>query len=322
MNLIAFQNQFTEFFLKEKPFIFVIDFEMKHPFICSLEEAEEQGIYYDFHGKTNHPSPEINKDFEFNFSPIEKEKYFRKIERVKQELNEGNTYLLNLTFQTPISTNLSLLEIFHLSKAPYKIYFKDEFVSFSPEIFVRLEDEKIFTFPMKGTIDATIPNAEELLLSNQKEQWEHTTIVDLLRNDLSIIAHHIEVLRYRYIEKVKTHRNEILQTSSEIMGHLHENWRETIGHDFLKLLPAGSITGAPKKKTIELIREIEGRERGYYTGVFGIFDGQNLDSSVCIRFIEKENKLLFYRSGGGITSSSSSEEEYNEFLQKIYIPIK
>jgi para-aminobenzoate synthetase component 1 len=87
------------------------------------------------------------------------------------------------------------------------------------------------------------------------------------------------------------------------------------------LLPAGSISGAPKKRTLEIIREAEGEPRGYYTGVFGIFDGQNLDSAVMIRFIEQSEKGLLYRSGGGITNLSQPEAEYQEMLDKVYLQV-
>ena len=90
---------------------------------------------------------------------------------------------------------------------------------------------------------------------------------------------------------------------------------------FFELLPAGSISGAPKQKTVEIIQEAESGPRGFYTGVFGYYDGKALDSGVMIRFIEKENDTFYYRSGGGITSKSDLESEYKELIQKIYVPI-
>jgi para-aminobenzoate synthetase component 1 len=86
-------------------------------------------------------------------------------------------------------------------------------------------------------------------------------------------------------------------------------------------LPAGSITGAPKAKTVEIIKQTENYTRGFYTGIFGYFDGVNLDSAVMIRFIENENGRLFFKSGGGITSMSEVQKEYEELIQKIYVPI-
>ena len=174
---------------------------------------------------------------------------------------------------------------------------------------------------MKGTIDATLPDAERLLLNNEKELAEHFTIVDLIRNDLSMVAKNVKVDRFRYIDHIKTHRHELLQMSSEISGELPENYHERIGDILFEVLPAGSVSGAPKKKTVEIIRAAEQYERGYYTGIFGIFDGENIDSGVMIRFIEQTTDGLIYKSGGGITAKSNFEEEYQELIDKIYVPL-
>ena len=87
------------------------------------------------------------------------------------------------------------------------------------------------------------------------------------------------------------------------------------------MLPAGSICGAPKEKTVSIIQEVEQEKRGYYTGIFGFFDGENLDSAVNIRYLEKHQSEIRYRSGGGITSLSNLESEYNELIEKIYVPV-
>jgi para-aminobenzoate synthetase component 1 len=94
-----------------------------------------------------------------------------------------------------------------------------------------------------------------------------------------------------------------------------------LGEIILKLLPAGSITGAPKPKTLEIINRGENYKRDFYTGIFGYFDGKNLDSAVMIRFIENKNGQLYFKSGGGITSMSDATKEYDELIQKIYVPI-
>jgi para-aminobenzoate synthetase component 1 len=102
---------------------------------------------------------------------------------------------------------------------------------------------------------------------------------------------------------------------------LPENYASKIGDILFSMLPAGSVSGAPKKKTVEIIREAENYEREYYTGIFGIFDGKNLDSCVLIRFIENQNGRLVYKSGGGITFMSRAETEYEEMLEKVYVPV-
>ena len=99
------------------------------------------------------------------------------------------------------------------------------------------------------------------------------------------------------------------------------DYHRQLGNLLVKLLPAGSVSGAPKPKTCAIIRHTEGEDRGFYTGVFGYFDGVNLDSGVMIRYIEQQHGTSFYRSGGGITTQSEAAKEYQELLDKIYVPV-
>ena len=154
-----------------------------------------------------------------------------------------------------------------------------------------------------------------------KEMAEHTMVVDLLRNDLGIVSSRVRVDKFRYIETINAGDKKLLQVSSKISGHLEDNWNDKIGDILTSILPAGSITGTPKKKTVEILNGIEEYERGFYTGVFGVFDGENLDSSVMIRFIQKDqNSETYYKSGGGITCDSNASLEYQELIDKIYLP--
>ena len=173
---------------------------------------------------------------------------------------------------------------------------------------------------MKGTIDTNLDDAKNLLLNSKKELAEHTMVVDLLRNDLGKVAKNIKVEEFRTFSKISTKNSELFQTSSVISADLQNNWQERIGDIFSDILPAGSITGTPKKSTIEILKNIENYERGFYSGIFGVFDGINLQSFVLIRFIENINKELFYKSGGGITSDSITKQEYEELLNKVYLP--
>lgn len=321
MNQREFSNLVSKWAKDGTPFFFLVDFEKKDPIATTVEEAADMGIYFEFHGKGNRNFP-VQKEISlnFNYSPISKEIFAQKFKQVQEHLKNGDTYLLNLTFPSQIHSSLQLDEIFQLAQAPYKLLYQDKFVVFSPECFIRIQGNQILTYPMKGTINANIPGAKQKLLENQKEIWEHNTIVDLMRNDLSRVSQQIEVSKYRFVDRIHTNRNELLQTSSEIRGNLPENWRENLGHLILTLLPAGSISGAPKEKTMEIILENESNSRGYYTGVFGIFDGQNLESAVAIRFIEQKEGKYWFRSGGGITFHSTLDEEYEELIQKIYVP--
>ena len=301
------------------------------------------------------------------------EDYERNFNIVKSNIMAGNSYLTNLTCRVPVSCNLSLEEIFHRAKGKYKLllrrkrtqaedkdHLKEEnieenltpFVCFSPETFVRIKGGRIYSYPMKGTLDASLPNAEKQLMEDQKEAAEHATIVDLIRNDLSRVAEDVRVDKYRYIDVLHTNKGNILQTSSEISGRLPEDYPHHLGEILDAQLPAGSITGAPKDKTMQIIQEAEGYDRGFYTGIMGIYDQGELNSAVMIRFIEEEtspvdfeadgeknfkasegkgdeasegkrdeaSRKLYFKAGGGITSKSDCRKEYEEVIQKIYLP--
>ncbi len=307
---------------KGTPFLFLIDFEMEHFIATKLKDTSKTGIFYDIKGNTNFNYTAIEKDISIkNLQPISKTKYRQAFEIVHNNILLGNSYLLNLTFPTEIDLSCSLKSVFNSSKAPYKLLYKNQFTLFSPECFIRIVGREIFSYPMKGTIDANLPNAQDILLDSEKELNEHNTIVDLIRNDLSIVAKKVEVTKFRFIDKIIAQNHQLYQASSEIKGLLPENWKKNIGNILLNLLPAGSISGAPKKKTIEIIQNAEKQKRGFYTGIFGIFDGKELDSAVNIRFIENKNGKTIYRSGGGITAQSNLDSEYNELIQKVYVPV-
>ncbi len=302
------------------PFIFIIDYEMNKPILLPLSKTAKSGISYCMRGLRNYR----NTDFDMTSpllikNPIDYHTYRIAFDKVQEQIHLGNTLLLNLTFPTEIETNWNLRKIFEKSSAPYKLLYKDQFVLFSPETFVQITNGVISSHPMKGTIDASTPDAAEAILHDEKEKAEHATIVDLIRNDLSMVARNVTVNKYRYLQKIETNDKTLLQVSSEISGTLPSDYQSNLGTIICKLLPAGSICGAPKKSTLSIIKEAENYLRGYYTGVFGIFDGTNLDSAVMIRYIERVNGKLFYKSGGGITIYSDPEKEYQELVDKIYV---
>lgn len=326
MDINSFIETINTWGQQKTPFLFLIDFEMKKPVAIKLGEVDPNEILFDVNGFTNsveneHQNEKACFPLEFKKSPIDFTTYKKKFDQVVKRLNYGDSFLTNLTIATPVSSNYSLRELFYHSKAPYKLWFRDQFLVFSPEIFIQIKDQKIISFPMKGTIDASIPNAEKKILSDEKEMAEHITIVDLLRNDLSLVSSGVEVSRFRYTDEIRTSHKTLLQVSSEISGKLDDNYLAKLGDIIVVLLPAGSISGAPKEKTVEIIRETEEEKRGYFTGVFGYFDGENLDSGVMIRFIENTRQGFVYRSGGGITAQSDQILEYQEAIDKVYVPV-
>lgn len=304
-----------------KPFFFAINFEQTEGLFID-NPLQQTDVLFQFCGKGNAPEQEvIKKVSSFNYIPIPYSEYKKKFDIVHKGLKEGYSYLTNLTIKTPVSFNLTLEDIFFQSNASYKVLYPNKFVCFSPERFVKIAGKTISTNPMKGTIDANIPDAEQIILNDYKETAEHNTIVDLLRNDLSIIADNVRVNRFRYIDRIRTNKNDILQVSSEITGTLREENYLNYGDIIFGMLPAGSISGAPKEATRRIIQDAEKEPRGYYTGVCGYYDGNELDSAVIIRYIENDDNQYHFRSGGGITAYSDCEEEYKEVLEKIYLPI-
>ena len=326
------------------PFLFIINFKADQGYVIPLDELNPDYIQFQFESNTsthlnlntkpgtlnpergtqNAEQGTLNAEHKtllWNISPLSLNDYKPKFEFVQSQILLGNSFLVNLTQPTKVSTNLSLSDIYNQSSAKYKLWIKNSFLVLSPETFVRIEGTVISSFPMKGTIDANIPGAEKIILNDPKEMAEHATIVDLIRNDLSQVAREVEVKKYRYIDKIKTNVQDLLQVSSEISGILANNYREQLGNVLFALLPAGSISGAPKSKTLEIIQEAEGYDRGFYAGICGCFDGENLDSGVMIRSIEQKHEDLIFKSGGGITAQSDLIKEYEELIQKVYVPV-
>lgn len=304
------------------PFLFGVDFEMSEGFFVP-NPLEQHDMLFDFEGVGNAKAytGEI-PDFHFEGFPENLQTYQQRFDKVMSGLRRGDSYLTNLTIKTPVQSSLPLRDIFTYSRAMYRLYLPGKFVCFSPERFVKISSGKISTYPMKGTISAGIENAAGIILNDKKETAEHATIVDLLRNDLSRVAANVNVNRFRYIDTLKTNNGEILQVSSEIEGTLAGNYLENLGSLIFDLLPAGSVSGAPKNATLRIIREAEREQRGFYTGIAGYFDGNSLNTCVLIRFIEQQGDKLFFRSGGGITANSICENEYREAVQKIYLPFQ
>ena len=341
---------------QDEPFLFVINYQGDKAFIRQLSDINPEECLFDFEGRGNlsHAWKETLKEetseTTWQIEPPLYEDYKRSFNIVKSNIMAGNSYLTNLTCRVPVSCNLSLEEIFHRAKGKYKLLLRRKrtltpFVCFSPETFVRIKGGRIYSYPMKGTLDASLHDAEKQLMEDRKEAAEHATIVDLIRNDLSRVAEDVRVDKYRYIDVLHTNKGDILQTSSEISGRLPEDYPHHLGEILDAQLPAGSITGAPKDKTMQIIQEAEGYDRGFYTGIMGIYDQGELNSAVMIRFIEeetspvdfeadgeknfkanegkkpKESRELYFKAGGGITSKSDCRREYEEVIQKIYLPI-
>jgi len=312
----SLKEKLNSFGKKREAIFFVIDFEAKKHYISPLSRLDDDILFSLDSSKNIHK----DKKVPYTYHPISFPKYSKAFNKIQEQIKKGNTYLINLTAPSKLEISYSLKEIYNYSDAKFKLYFKDKFVCFSPERFVEIKKDKIYTYPMKGTIEASVEDAKNKILNDKKERAEHVMVVDLLRNDLSQVSKKVRVEKFRYIEKIKAGERELLHVSSKIKGELGKNWQDNLGDILTKLLPAGSITGAPKKSTVKIIKEVEDYERGFFSGIFGVFDGESLDSSVMIRFVEKYDKGLIYKSGGGITIDSDVRDEYIEMCEKVYVP--
>lgn len=322
LNRIGAIQEMNRYGAEKCPFFFMVDFLQENALVIPLEQIATSEIQFAIPGfSAQHEYLAATEGISVNHKGYSQNTYTSQIQNVIKNIKQGNSFLVNLTCQTSIDLNASLEEVYFHSEAKYKLWYKNKFVVFSPETFVTIRNGLISSYPMKGTIDASVPHAREVILNSPKERAEHYTIVDLIRNDLSMVAEEVTVKRFRYIDEINTDRGALLQVSSEIEGKLPIEYNKNIGDILFKLLPAGSITGAPKNKTMEIIRSTETYERGFYTGVFGVFDGFNMDSAVMIRFIEHTPEGYVYKSGGGITALSKVDDEYNELLEKIYVPV-
>ncbi len=303
-----------------KPFFFAINFEVSSGIFIE-NPMEQHEVFFEIRGVGNKSEEKfLRENYFFKPQPVEKNIYHDMFSKMQTAFESGVISVANLTVKTPLLTDLSLSEIFAKSTSLYQVFVPNKFVCFSPEQFVKIADGKIFTNPMKGTIDAALPDAERLILNSEKEQREHGLVVEMVKGELQSVATNVRINKYRYIDKIKTEEREILQVSSEVVGDLSADYQSQLGDIVFQLLPASSILGVPKEAALRVIDEVEPVSRGFYTGVCGYFDGKELNSGVLIRFIEQSEGQLFFRSGGGVTIDSEEESEFQEVLNKVYLP--
>ncbi len=259
-----------------------------------------------------------------NIKPnISKKEYSNKIKKIKYYLSEGLTYQVNYTFKVkfdfkgdPLGLYLDLRRAQPTAYAALINTEEESILSFSPELFFRTDKEKITTRPMKGTSDRgqTKENdkvAKEFLRQSKKIKAENLMIVDLLRNDLGRVAKKVRVPKLFEVEKHRT----LFQMTSTISARLEKNIKQK--DIFYSLFPCGSVTGAPKIKTMQLIKKLEKEQRGVYTGAIGyISPKQKSCFNVAIRTINLQNNRGEIGIGGGIVYDSQHRSEHEEALLK------
>jgi para-aminobenzoate synthetase/4-amino-4-deoxychorismate lyase len=253
------------------------------------------------------------------------ESYAEKIAAIQEYIRSGDTYQVNFTDRLHIdfcgSPDAMFAALSESQPVPYSAFLHAEgwhILSFSPELFFRLKGRRIVTRPMKGTARRGADNAEdeaiaEWLKNDTKNRSENVMIVDLMRNDLGRICEYgsVKVEQLFAVEKYET----LFQMVSEVSGTLRAGVR--YADIFQSLFPCGSVTGAPKHRTMEIIRQLERGPRGVYTGAIGFFSpaGEAV-FNVPIRTVVLENNQGAMGVGSGIVIDSRAEDEYRECLLK------
>jgi len=272
-------------------------------------------------GSDNDPAV-IKSDFRSLFS---KEEYCQMVDQAKDYIREGDIFQVVLSNRFEADFEGSLLNTYRILRStnpsPYMFYFSGEDIEIagaSPETLVKLQDGVLYTFPLAGTrprgkTDEEDRKLEEDLLADPKELAEHNMLVDLGRNDIGKISRFgsVEVEKYLSIERF----SHVMHIGSTVKGLIRDDKDALNAVD--AILPAGTLSGAPKIRACEIINELENNKRGIYGGAIGYIDFTgNLDTCIAIRIAYKKNGKVFIRSGAGIVADSIPETEYQECLNK------
>ena len=256
---------------------------------------------------------------------VSKEEYCKVVEKTKEYIVNGDVFQAVISRQFTSPYEGSLINPYRVLRttnpSPYMVYMNidgEEIMSTSPETLVRLKDGRLTTFPVagsrpRGKTEAEDKALEEELLADEKELAEHNMLVDLGRNDIGKISRigTVEVEKYMSIERY----SHVMHIGSTVRGVIREDADALDAVD--AILPAGTLSGAPKLRACEIINELEDNKRGIYGGAIGYisFTG-NLDTCIAIRLAFSKNGKVFVRSGAGIVADSVPEKEYRECIQK------
>ena len=262
---------------------------------------------------------------------FDKERFCAMVEKAKRYIYEGDIFQIVLSNSLSAPFEGSLLNAYRVLRAlnpsPYMFYFYGtdvEVAGASPETLVKLEDGILHTFPLAGSRPRGKTDEEDLelernLLSDEKELAEHNMLVDLGRNDLGKISKFgtVEVEKLHSIERF----SHIMHIGSTVRGEIQADKYDAL--DAIEaVLPAGTLSGAPKIRACQLIAELENNKRGIYGGAIGYLDFTgNMDVCIAIRIAYKKNGKVFTRSGAGIVADSIPEKEYQECVNKAKAPL-
>ena len=265
---------------------------------------------------------ELKSEFKPAFS---REKYCDMVNKAKDYIKEGDIFQVVLSNRIEADISGSLFDTYRVLRttnpSPYMFYFSSndiEIAGASPETLVKLTDKKLYTFPLAGTRPRGLTDEEDLmlekdLLADEKELAEHNMLVDLGRNDIGRIAEigSVTVDKYLSIERF----SHVMHIGSTVSGILRSDLDSLAAID--SILPAGTLSGAPKIRACEIINELEDNKRGIYGGAIGYLDlSGNLDTCISIRIAFARNNKVFIRSGAGIVADSVPDNEFDECLNK------
>lgn len=272
------------------------------------------------------PAPEQPLKLKTGFTPMfSKEEYCEMVEKGKHYIREGDIFQVVLSNRLEADMEGSLLDAYRVLRttnpSPYMFYFSSddiEIAGASPETLVKLEDGRLYTYPLAGTrprgkTDEEDRALEGELLSDEKERAEHNMLVDLGRNDIGKISRlgSVEVEQYMNVERY----SHVMHIGSTVTGQIKEGCDGIDAVD--SILPAGTLSGAPKIRACEIIQELEGGRRGIYGGAIGYLDfSGNLDVCIAIRIAYAKGGKVYARSGAGIVADSVPETEHQECLNK------
>ena len=323
-SVIAFDNYRQKLFLITNAD--ASDLDASYPAACQQLERMAELLR---HGA---PAPRRPARLTTPVEPLfSREQYCSMVEKAKGHIREGDIFQVVLSNRLEAGFEGSLLDVYRILRStnpsPYLFYFTSddmELAGASPETLVKLEDGVLHTFPLAGTrprgkTAAEDRALEEDLLSDGKELAEHNMLVDLGRNDMGKISRFgtVEVEKYLSVERF----SHVMHIGSTVRGELREDRDAVDAID--AILPAGTLSGAPKLRAAEIIDALENNKRGVYGGTIGYLDfSGNLDTCIAIRLAFQKNGKVFIRSGAGIVADSVPEKEYQECLNKAQAVVR
>lgn len=274
------------------------------------------------------PNPILKSEFKPLF---DNSQYGKMVEKAKNYIREGDIFQVVLSNRLEAEMEGSLFGAYEvlrkLNPSPYMFYFSSddiEIAGASPETLVKLDDKTLYTYPLAGTRPrGRTPEQDKALenelLNDEKELAEHNMLVDLGRNDLGKISKFgtVRVDKYHQILKF----SHVMHIGSTVKGEIRDDKSALDAVD--AVLPAGTLSGAPKIRAMEIINELENNKRGIYGGAIGYIDlAGNLDTCIAIRIAFKKNGKVYVRSGAGIVADSIAEKEHQECINKAKAVIK